>query len=87
MRLYADAVGGVQVREPEGGHRGDQARAAGPVPTDLDPVARDAFAIGGVDDPRGEPEDALRDLIEKVPSGRSGVCGIRVRSFQDQSEW
>ena len=61
--------GGVEVREVQGGHDGDQAGAGGLVAADLDAVAGVAVVVGGVDDAGGQPQDALLDGVEDIGVG------------------
>ena len=55
VRLDADLVRGVEVREVQRGHDGDQAGARCLVTADLDAVAGIAVMVGGVHDAGGEP--------------------------------
>ena len=78
VRLDRHPVLGVQVGEPERGHRGDQGGAGRLVPADLHPVAGVPVVVGRVHDPGGEPQHPPLDLVEDVevvlvhgtPSGR-----------------
>ena len=70
--LTADPVGGVEVGEPQRGHRRDERRAAGLVTADLDAVAGGAVVVGGVDDAGGEPQHPPLDLVEHVEVGFAG---------------
>ena len=66
VRLHADLVRRVQVREVQRGHHADQAGAGGLVPAHLDAVPGVAVVIGRVHDPGGQPQDPLLDLGEDV---------------------
>ena len=66
VRLHADAVVALQLREPERRHDRDEARGRGLVPADLDRVERWPLAVRVVDHAHREPEDALLDAPERV---------------------
>ena len=65
VRLDGDAVGGVQVGEPQRGHGGHHRGAGRLVATDLDPIRVVPVVVGGVHDPGREPQHALLDLLER----------------------
>ena len=88
VRLDADPVGGVQVREPQRRHRGDQARTGGLMPTDFEPVGVDPIMVGVVDDPGRQPQHSLRDLVEQLGSGGCVPWGVWRHTGQfDHNRW
>lgn len=66
VRLDGDAVRRVEVREVERCHGCYQAGTAGLVTADLYPIAGGAVVVRAVDNARGQPKDALRDVLEQL---------------------
>ena len=86
VRLHAHPVRRVQVREVQRGHDGHQARAGGLMTADLHAVTGVALMVGGVHDPRGQPQDALLDLGEHRRVGRDAECWRR-RQWWSSRPW
>jgi hypothetical protein len=79
VRLDADLVGGVEIREVQRGHDGDQAGAGGLMAADLDAVAGVPVMVGGVDDAGRQPQHAPLDRVQDIGVG-GGLghprCGV-----------
>jgi hypothetical protein len=73
VRLDDDLVRGIQVREVQGGHDGDQAGAGGLVPADLDAVAGVAVVVGRVHDAGRQPRTRWISSRTGSQSPRSGA--------------
>ncbi|MEZ5298562.1 MAG: hypothetical protein R2697_20485 [Ilumatobacteraceae bacterium] len=84
MRLDGDLVGTADVTEPEGGHDRHHRRARRLVTADLDVAV--APSVGGVDDPRRQPEHPPLDLSHRLDLVHLALLGAG-SSGRLMSDW
>src|SRR5262245_29288404 len=73
MRLDADLVGGIKMREVQRSHDRDQAGTGSLVATDLQTVASVTIMVGSVHDAGRQPQHALLNGVQNGQVGaRSG---------------